>query len=83
MDRKELIEILMDNAEDRLRVVWQKKPYTMVEVQAEYNDEWYYDFAFAKVRHPDPWDAEYGVELATRKACASIAKRILNGEIGD
>ena len=84
MDRKELIDLLVEKAKsagcEGERFMWQKQPYTMVVVEI-YGEEAYDDFAFAKVQYPDEWDADYGVELATRKACAAIAKRILNGDI--
>lgn len=89
MDRKELIEEFVKkvNNADELALpglgeyieVWQKKPYTAVHVSVRYNGAYYREYDFAKVQYPDKWDAEYGKQLAIRKACAAIAKRIMNG----
>jgi len=59
---------------------WQKRPYTAVRITTIGLDgREYTDAGFAKVNYPDRWDADYGIELATRKAIAAISKAIVNG----
>ncbi len=69
------------------RAVWQKRPWTMVNVRVDFRGEVWEDFAFAKANWPDDWDSDYGVELATKKAIADIARSIVaqafrEGDIG-
>lgn len=72
--------------------VWQDRPYTAVKVVVyiEIPDDPYdmdgvigYATAdaigFCKVCWPDKWDAEYGIDLAKRKALVKIAKALQEG----
>ena len=82
--RKEVEEVLRESMRTQ---VWQDKPYTAVKVVVvEVTEEgdigrlrWAY--GFSKVRHPDEWDARYGMELAVDKAVAKIAKEIASEEV--
>ena len=57
-------------------IVWQKKPNTAVRV-IYHGKQSYYDFGFTKVQYPDTWDAQYGIDLAVKKALAGIARQIV------
>ena len=46
--------------------VWQKQPYTAARVTMDGHA----GYGFSKVAHPDAWDADFGIELAVRKAIA-------------
>lgn len=70
--RKELEKRLKETACE----VWQDQPNTAVNLYISFGRQPYQAYGFAKVQWPDKWDAEYGVELAKRKARAKIAKRI-------
>lgn len=76
--RKEVEKALRGSMQTQ---VWQDKPYTAVkvvvveEVGTARRLRWAY--GFSKVRHPDEWDARYGIELAVDKAVAKIAKDIV------
>jgi hypothetical protein len=54
------------------------RPYTMVQVEA--GDKVplgvFKTYGFAKVCYPDRYDERIGFELAVRKACAKIARKM-------
>lgn len=92
MNRKELIDELVRRANvipadvptpqrtvrpGHHKEIWQKRPNTVALIGLWYNDVYFFDFGFTKVRYPDKWDAERGKQLAVHKACAAIAKQIL------
>ena len=60
--------------------VWQNRPYTAVKLTTKYDGLEYTEVGFAKAHWPDKWDADFGIELATRKVIASISKAIVNGD---
>ena len=68
-------------------IAWQKKPNTAVQVSyipRQWRGEAYpCDYGFAKVRYPDKWDTDKGIDLAVKKALASIARQIVEGENGE
>lgn len=74
MNRKELMEDIVATATVGL---WQDQPYTAARLCVTHESKEYTAFGFAKVSHPDEWDAKYGKDLAVRKAAAKIAKAIL------
>lgn len=91
MDRKELIDKLVAQLEEwdcqcapiaisPYLIVWQERPYTAVDIALPWEGHIYQSYGWAKVQYPDRWDADYGRQLAIRKACAAIAKQIMNGE---
>jgi len=57
--------------------VFQQRPYTMVVIKYRFGGEEFEEIAFTKVCRPDKWDSTYGIELAIRKACKRILKRIM------
>jgi len=64
--------------------VWQKRPYTAARVRvalAETPVMW--ALGFAKVRYPDEWDAERGIDFAVRKALGEVARRLAEQERGE
>ena len=80
------LEDRLERGEESLHVTtWQKCPNTAVEVAYYQTNATatgrqycsYYDYGFAKVTYPDTWDAQYGVDLAARKALAGIARQIV------
>lgn len=58
----------------------QECPNTSVKIIVEHDGVRYERVGFSKVRWPDVWDDEYGIELAVEKAAFAIAKRILPRE---
>jgi len=60
--------------------IWQKKPRTDARVCANWRGIEFYDIGFASMNYRDKWDADYGVEMAVRKAIAGIAKQIAYGQ---
>jgi len=60
--------------------VWQKKPRTDAKVWVSWRGIEFYDIGFASMNYRDKWDADYGVEMAVRKAIAGIAKQIAYGQ---
>jgi len=78
--RNELIEWVLDNAE--IKSILQHKPYTGVRMYVEYEGNLYGADGFSKCRWPDPYNREYGIDLAKRKAAAAIAKRIIEVKNG-
>lgn len=67
--------------------IWQKCPNTAVEVIYQQVGgpvpQRYYAYGFAKVQYPDKWDANKGIDLAVRKALASITRQIVKDENGE
>jgi len=56
----------------------QKRPYTAVQLLLERTDAPpLFGTGFAKVCHPDVWDAEYGYNLATQKAMADLTRQLI------
>jgi len=58
----------------------QKRPYTGVNIAAnlpldDHNGYVFTAAGFSKVCYPDKWDANYGLELAIRKAAADIVRQ--------
>ena len=74
--RNNLIEQLRENIVHQK--IYQKQPWTMVEIDVIYEGHPYTDIGFAKVQYPDKWDAQYGVDLCVNKALASIARTIMD-----
>lgn len=60
--------------------VWQDKPYTAVKIIGWFGPDGVHHDAvgFSKVRFPDTWDADKGVEIATRKAIGKIVESIVD-----
>jgi hypothetical protein len=56
--------------------VLQKCPYTGVKVEYWYVGRCYSAVGFSKVKWPDEWDEQYGVEMAVKKAAHDIARQI-------
>jgi len=92
VDKRELQDILVTNyLLDRRNVidieVWQSCPYTAAKVIVKklppgnpHDGKWHDAIGFAKVKWPDDWDADYGRDLAIRKAIAKLAKRLSESE---
>jgi len=51
---------------------WQRRPNTMAEIYVNGTDLTF--VGFAKVNWPDKWDAQYGKQLALRKAVAEMVQ---------
>lgn len=62
--------------------IWQDCPNTATQVVYQTNHRHYDSLGFAKVQYPDVWDAGYGIDLAVKKALASIARQIVEDENG-
>jgi len=86
MDKKTIQETLiskyLDGADEVAYEVWQDCPCTAAKVlvQIEPDGIWHWSYGFAKVNWPDDWDADYGRDLAIRKAIAKLAKRLSESE---
>ena len=64
--------------------VWQDRPNTAVRVVCIWqNQDFFKAYGFAKVRYPDQWNSDKGVELATAKAVGKIVKKIAQELFGD
>lgn len=61
----------------RDREVYQRQPWTCVVLKVQVDGVLREIYDFTKVQYPDPWDAEYGVELAEKKAIAALAKELV------
>jgi len=59
--------------------IWQQNPRTDVKVCLIWRGIKFCEVGFASMNYKDTWDAEYGVDMAIRKAIANIAKRIARG----
>ena len=59
----------------------QRCPYTCVMVYTSYESENMIGVGFAKVTWPDLFLPSHGVELATEKAYANLAKDIVSGKV--
>ena len=57
--------------------IWQERPYTAVRVRLRYRDSVYEAIGFVKCRWYDEWDANRGIDLALRKACALLAEKLI------
>ena len=55
----------------------QLRPNTFFSLEFGYNDVMYTGVGFAKVNWSDKWDADFGVEIARKKAVAHIVKQIM------
>jgi hypothetical protein len=63
---------------DPSRRIVQKRPYTCVVCAVTHQDVIYNGIGFSKVKWPDPFDADEGIRIATRKALADIWKQAMN-----
>lgn len=74
---------LRDRVEERLREleqrreILQRKPWTCVRLWVSIDDKCQEALGFAKVRYPDEWNEEEGIELAEKKAIAWLAKELI------
>lgn len=59
-------------------VVIQRKPYTVVVAEVEYDSQRYVDFGFSKVNWPDWFQPRRGKEIALGRAIEGIARRVTN-----
>lgn len=67
-----------DNGRELDCVVIQRRPYTVAIIGTEARGKpELLGVGFAKVNSMDPWDAEYGVAMALRKAMVDTAKRMV------
>lgn len=63
-------------------VVFQDRPWTFVHLEVEYRGMVELEtFGFSKVCHPDEWDEESGVFMATQKALYKLAKELFQEEL--
>lgn len=79
--RKQIQELLRQLVRDR--VVYQRRPWTMVLLRIQVDGELRETFGFAKVRHPDEWSSEEGINLCEKKAVAALAKEIVGEHPAD
>lgn len=80
MTEKELRKALQQGIYQQIAhigIVWQKRPYTAVNVMTNIGGTIYEETAFAKCRWPDKWDPEAGVDLARRKVSAALARKVI------
>ena len=73
-EKKQLIAALLKNISFKAIV---KRPNTVVFVTFHTEEKDYHVVSFAKVSGPDKWNPKVGVEIAVRKAAASLAKTML------
>ncbi len=73
--RDEMMAFIESNIE--VRSVIQEKPYTAVDVIFECTDVLIPAKGFSKVKWPDEWDKEFGLQLAKKKAISKIYKEWL------
>lgn len=64
-------------------IIWQKRPNIAVRTAYKVDQRFWCGYGFAKVMYPDVWDAQYGIDLAVKKALASIARQIVEEENGE
>jgi hypothetical protein len=57
--------------------IYQDCPNTFVSIKFIYKGITLETFGFAKANWPDPWDAEYGINLAIEKAFYKAARMLL------
>jgi len=77
VNKREVRERIKQNLTTLSAEVWQECPYTAVKITASIGNDSYEAIGFAKIKWPDVWDAEYGVDLATDKAIAKITRLAL------
>lgn len=58
--------------------VYQSKPYTCVYIIVNWLGVDKSASGFSKVRWPDEWDEDYGIQIAYDKAVAQIVKELLD-----
>lgn len=73
--RDKLIETLRSNIVHQQE--FQKRSWTMVEIDTMFEGAPYTDIGFAKIQYPDRWNSQYGITLCVNKALASIARKIM------
>ena len=56
-------------------------PYTFVVVKVRFADKFYRLIGFSKVRWPDVWDSQEGIDMAICRAVHKFARRIVNGDL--
>jgi hypothetical protein len=78
--QREAIELEL-RADPLYETSFQRCPYTCAVVRARYRGAEYLGVGFSKVRWPDSFEPDYGIELARNKAFADISKRILAEQI--
>jgi len=76
---KRWMEAIADPRESIHVFAIQDRPYTGVKVTLFIDGIGGLEgVGFSKVKWPDEWDAEFGQELAIRKALAAIYKRVMS-----
>lgn len=63
-------------------VILTRKPNACVQVSAKLDGKRYTGVGFAKVRWPDKWNVDYGINLAKEKAIMHVVKQIMEEENG-